>query len=274
MTPPSKTSDTATRTLPGDELNIQKMPGHWVLARVGKRVLRPGGLALTRRMLAALRIGRDDHIVEFAPGLGITARMALRAHPAAYTAVERDEAAADWVRRRLTGANQRCVQGTAERTGLADASATVVYGEAMMTMQTLEQKRQILAEAARLLRPGGRYAIHEICLVPDDISTQLVEQIERDLARAIRVGVRPLRRSEWRALLEDAGLRVEAEASNAFALLEPWRLVRDEGVVGTLKIVRNMLCDKQARSRIFEMRRAIRRHADHMQAIMLMAVKP
>jgi hypothetical protein len=30
---------------------LEIMPGHWVLARMGKRVLRPGGLELTRRLL-------------------------------------------------------------------------------------------------------------------------------------------------------------------------------------------------------------------------------
>ena len=28
--------------LPGASLNIAKMPGHWLLGRLGKRVLRPG----------------------------------------------------------------------------------------------------------------------------------------------------------------------------------------------------------------------------------------
>jgi hypothetical protein len=47
--------------------SIHKMPGHWLLASAGKRVLRPGGLALTRRMLQALAIGSQDRVVEFAP---------------------------------------------------------------------------------------------------------------------------------------------------------------------------------------------------------------
>ena len=70
------------------------MPGHWVLARLGKRVLRPGGLQLTRRLLEALRIQHTDDVVEFAPGMGVTARLTLKLCPASYTAVERDAAAA------------------------------------------------------------------------------------------------------------------------------------------------------------------------------------
>jgi hypothetical protein len=60
----------------------EKMQGHWLLARAGKRVLRPGGLPLTRRMLRALTITPKDRVVEFAPGLGVTAEMVLRRRPA------------------------------------------------------------------------------------------------------------------------------------------------------------------------------------------------
>ena len=59
--------------LVGEGQRPEKLQGHWVLARAGKRVLRPGGLELTRQMLSALAIGQRDRVVEFAPGLGVTA---------------------------------------------------------------------------------------------------------------------------------------------------------------------------------------------------------
>jgi len=39
---------------PGERQRLNKMQGHWLLARAGKRVLLPGGLDLARRMLNAL----------------------------------------------------------------------------------------------------------------------------------------------------------------------------------------------------------------------------
>ena len=63
----------ATNTNERRQGPLDKMPGHWVLARMGKRVLRPGGLELTRRLLAELAISPSDDVVEFAPGLGVTA---------------------------------------------------------------------------------------------------------------------------------------------------------------------------------------------------------
>ena len=68
-------------------VDYEKVPGHWLLASLGKTVLRPGGIQMTRQML-----------VEFAPGLGITAKMTLENKPT-YTAIERDEEAAKSVQK-------------------------------------------------------------------------------------------------------------------------------------------------------------------------------
>src|SRR6185436_14901010 len=96
-------SDSQPTRTPGEELQAAKMPGHWLLARLGKRVLRPGGRQLTCRMIEALNIGTSDSVIEFAPGLGETARLTLSKKPASYTAVERDKDAAAMVQEILRG---------------------------------------------------------------------------------------------------------------------------------------------------------------------------
>jgi len=261
-----------TVALPGVGLKAEKMPGHWVLARMGKRVLRPGGVELTRRMLASLGIGGSDDVVEFAPGMGVTARLTLALNPKSYTAVERDEDAAKIVRGYLVGEGRRCVTGSAARTGLPAASATVVYGEAMLTMQTDETKRQIVREAARLLVPGGRYAIHEMCL-RDGVAVDVRKEVERALTGVVHHGVKPLSVSEWRRLLESEGFEVRATETAPMALLEPARVVQDEGFFGALRFAFNVLRDADARRRVFEMRRVFRRQRDHIAAVAITAVR-
>lgn len=56
-------------SLPGAGRQTGKPPGHWLLVRLGKRVLRPGGLSLTRPLLESLAI-QPSAVVKFAPGLG------------------------------------------------------------------------------------------------------------------------------------------------------------------------------------------------------------
>ena len=262
-----------SRTLvrPGEGLKTEKMPGHWVLARLGKRVLRPGGMELTRLMLKLLAITPADEVVEFAPGMGTTARLTLALAPSSYTAVERDTAAAKIVQSYLVGPKQKCVVGSASETGLSPGSATVVYGEAMLTMQTEDVKRSIVREAHRLLKHGGRYGIHEMCLMHESLTADARREVERALTGVVHHGVRPLTVAEWRQLLESEGFEVKATETTSMSLLEPGRLVKDEGVMGALRFALNALRDGDARRRVFEMRRIFRRNRKILGAVALLA---
>jgi hypothetical protein len=262
-------STTSQPVLPGQTLQTEKMPGHWLLARLGKRVLRPGGVELTQRMLDALNVHSQDKVVEFAPGLGLTAKLVLQHRPATYTAIERDEAAANLVRRYLSGRQQRCLVGNAEQTNLPAESATVVYGEAMLTMQTPETKARIVGEAWRILEAGGRYGFHELCLVPDTLDERIKKKIALALLQAIHVGARPLTVSEWKSLVATAGFSVQAEATAPMHLLEPRRLLRDEGAIGALRFLWNVARDHEARRRVLAMRRTFRRYRVHLAAVMI-----
>jgi len=257
--------------LPGAHLEVGRMPGHWLLARVGKRVLRPGGLELTRKMLEGLAISSRDHVVELAPGLGATARLVLARGPASYVGIERDDAAVRATARVLRAGGASCRQGVASETGLDAGAATVVLGEAMLTMQTVDQKRAIAREAHRVLRPGGRYGIHELALVPDDLSERERTEIRQALSDAIHVGTRPLTVSEWRQLLESEGFAVISSTTAPMHLLEPGRLLADEGVVGTLRIIANIVRTPAARRRVRAMRSVFRRYASKICAVVLVA---
>lgn len=252
---------------------VHKMPGHWLLAQMGKRVLRPGGRELTRWMLTKLAIDSNDAVVEFAPGLGETARVVLARKPASYTAIERDGDAMRTIEKLLNRPNQRCLLGTAEATGLPDQSASVVYGEAMLSMQAGPTKARIVGEAARLLGPSGRYAIHEMCLTPDGIDAGIGDAIIRELSDEIHVGVRPLMVEEWRSLLTKAGFTIVCEKLAPMHLLEPIRLVRDEGFSGAIRFIWNVSRNAEANRRVRSMRRVFRNYRRHLAAISLVAVK-
>ncbi|MEV0170562.1 methyltransferase domain-containing protein [Streptomyces sp. NPDC050803] len=270
--------DASTRKnvpVPGEGLDPARMPGHWLLARLGKRVLRPGGVELTRWMLDSLAVGRDDRVVELAAGLGATARLALERGPASYTAVDRDAAAVARLGLLTAPGSTEvgAVRADAADTGLPAGSATAVYGEAMLTMQPYPAKRRVVREARRLLDGSvGRYAVHELCLLPDDIDPELADRITADLAEAIHVGARPLTPADWSELLADEGFTVTARRTAPMALLEPRRLVADEGIGHALGIVGRALRDPAARRRVTGMRRVFRRHRAHLGAISLVAV--
>ena len=251
-----------------------RMQGHWLLARLGKRVLRPGGIGLTRRLLSAAAPAPGERVVELGPGVGRTAELLLASRPSSYRAVDpspegRDQVAA--ILDKHPGAEY--VVADAAATGLPDASADLVVGEAMLTIQSDEHKRAVVAEAVRVLAPGGRYAIHELAL-RGDRSAEELDAVRRTISRTIKVGARPLPLGDWRKLLTEAGLEVEWTGTAPMHLLEPRRLIEDEGLLGAARFWRAVRHTPGARDRVQAMRQSFRLQGELLTAVGVVARKP
>ena len=274
--PSSSTSASQQRgTRQGPEAS--RMQGHWLLAMLGKRVLRPGGIGLTRRLLEAAGPTSADRVIELGPGVGRTAEILLASRPASYKGVDPNPEGREQVAGILAAHSRQTdaeyVVADAAHTGLPDGSADLVVGEAMLTIQSDDHKREIIAEVARLLAPGGRYAIHELALRADR-SPEELEKIRRSISRMIKVGARPLTAPAWKELLREAGLEVTWTGTASMSLLEPSRIVEDEGVLGALRFWRNMRRTPGARDRVNAMRQSFRLQGEALSAIGMVARKP
>ncbi|MBS1950159.1 MAG: SAM-dependent methyltransferase [Cytophagales bacterium] len=254
-----------------DTQDFSKAQGHWILAKMGKKVLRPGGKELTQKLILALNISTQDNIAEFAPGLGFTANLALAKQPRSYVGIDADEEAIGLLKTKIKGKHIQFVFGNAAHAPLENNSKDKVYGEAMLTMQADHRKSEIIKEAHRVLKKGGLYGIHELGLT--GVDENLKNEIQKDLAQTIKVNARPLTQDEWKALLEKEGFTVKNIFSNEMLLLEPQRVVADEGFLRSLKISFNILVNSKARKRILEMRKIFRKHQQHMNAVAIIAEK-
>ena len=251
-----------------------RMQGHWLLAKLGKRILRPGGRALTAKLLEQAKPAGDDDIVELGPGVGATAEVLLRANPRSYRGVDPNPEGRDAVKNILKKHPRAdYVVADARETGLEDACADLVVGEAMLTIQDDAGKNAIVAEAARLLRPGGRYAIHEMAWLPDHTDEER-ETARRELSRVIKVGARPLTLEGWTELLAAHGLEAEWHDRAPLHLLEPRRIVSDEGLWGALRFWNNARRLPGASDRLKAMRQGFQLQGKLMGGIVILARKP
>ena len=254
--------------------SVDKMPAHWLMARLGKRVLRPGGVGATQWLLKHVSVQPSDDVIEFAPGLGSTAREIVALSPNSYVGVERDAKAKILADRSLADShcpNARIIQGDALHVPLENGCATIVLGEAMLSMQTLQKKQSIIAEARRLLRANGRYALHELAVIPENIDREQLANIHRELSEQIHVGVRIGTVDEWTRWVTEAGFEVESITTKPMHLLEPRRLIQDEGLFGACKFVFNALTTPGARRRLLQVRSAFRKYNSNLCAIALVA---
>lgn len=253
--------------------SIDKAQGHWLLAKMGKRVLRPGGKELSLKLIHELNISNQDNLVEFAPGMGKTAAVLIEKQPKTYTGVDADEEVVSRLKEKL--GNEKCqfVNAQASETGLKSNSADKVIGEAMLTMHANHRKSEIIREAKRILRTGGLYGIHELALKPDNLPEDVKAEIDRELALSIKVNARPLTVFEWKELLKAEGFKIKSTTVNEMHLLEPARILDDEGLLRTLKIGFNILTHPDAKKRIMHMRSVFRKHQKHLCSVAIVAEK-
>ncbi len=276
MTGTTENSQPPAGDAPGPTTSEEhRAAGHWLLAKMGKRVLRPGGIELTRRMLTKLALTQTDRVVELGPGIGRTAELVLSGDYATYTGVEPNAEAREQLTGILTGKHDaQCREGDARATGLDEASADAVISEAMLTMQSAADKAKIADEVFRVLKPGGRWAIHELSLRPDDVNQTVVDQISKALSRTIKVGARPLTNKDWTAVLTTAGFEVEWLGNAEMRLIEPSRIIADEGLLGALRFFNNVRRNPAARRRIMAMRQVFRANRQNLAAISMVLRKP
>lgn len=258
--------------LPGEQLAADRMPGHWLLARMGKKVLRPGGRELTEKLLTALDIGTSDRVVELAPGLGSTTEMVLGKNPYSYVGVDRDPVSTERVAHIVAGPRREVRNASATDTGLDDRAATVAFGEAYLTMQPESQKRGIVAELARVVEPGGRVGMHEVAFKADTTDEDRAA-VKSQLQGSIKVNVSPLSLADWQALFTDAGFDIDQNFTAPLHLLEPRRLIADEGPLGAARFVSRVLRDGQARKRVLAMRTAMTGNSAYLEACAFTAVR-
>lgn len=256
-----------------DTSDIAKAQGHWILAKMGKRVLRPGGKELTKKLINGLNIKEDDHVVEFAPGIGFTAKLCLENKPQKYIGIDADAQVVKNLNAKLKTNSYQFMHANAAETSLSASSVSKVYGEAMLTMHADHRKAEIINEAYRILKKGGLYAIHELGLVHNELDEDFKAQIQKDLAKSIRVNARPLTETEWSNLLINHGFKIKSIVTNPMHLLEYSRIIDDEGFFRSLKIGFNILRNGKARKRILEMQKIFRKYDNHMNAIVIIAEK-
>lgn len=257
------------------KLDWQTAPAHWIMAKMGKTVLRPGGLQATDWLITNGNI-TDKDIVEIAPGLGITASRLIQKKPKSYAALDKEEAAAQTTIERLNSLgykNANISIGDAQNLPFDNESKDLIIGEAMLSMQPKNIKEKIFSEVYRVLKNNGQYCIHELVIEPKDIDLNIAAQIAKDLSQKIKVSVQFHTTDGWTELLEKSGFKVVEYKILPMHLLEPKRLIQDEGLVGTLKFIFNVLTHKQARKRLFNLKNTFKKNNQHLNAIAIIAEK-
>ncbi|HEX5757731.1 MAG TPA: arsenite methyltransferase [Thermoanaerobaculia bacterium] len=112
--------------------------------------------------------------------------------------------------RRAGVANAEFLKGELENVPLPDGTVDVVISNCVVNLSP--DKRRALAEAFRVLRPGGRFAVSDIVL-----AAELPERVRRSVEAWTGCIAGALTEAEYRRLLAEAGFTgVEVEPTRVF----------------------------------------------------------
>ena len=251
-------------------LNFQTASGHQVLAAAGKKYLRPGGRTATEQLFRWANFQPGETVLELASSFGYSAIALTKRYSVKVVGVEKDSDSVARARVNIRAAgyeNQiEIIEGDIFHLEAIPGQFDYVLAEAILTMQSPPGKAKILAGIHNKLKPKGKFLCHEL------LARDKEEQIRTELAQVIRVNSTPLSEANWIQACETAGLQVQKHKAGAMGLLNLRRIIQDEGIVDTIRILSNVLTHKPIRKRLLEMRSVFQKYRHELGYIILCAV--
>jgi ubiquinone/menaquinone biosynthesis C-methylase UbiE len=124
--------------------------------------------------------------------------------------------------------NAEFLKGSIEEIPLPDGSVDVIISNCVINLSA--DKRRVLREAFRVLRPGGRFAVSDIVA-----RRPVAAEIRRNLEAWVGCVAGALEEAEYRQLLSDAGFRaIEIEPTRVYEIDDPVAFARAAGTDETL----------------------------------------
>lgn len=188
-------------------------------------------------LLAHIKFEAGNRVLEVACNRGINLISLAKRYPkTTFIGIDVDkesilEAQLEVVRNNLK--NIEFMRADAFHLTFSDNSFDYIINEAMLTMFSDKSKSKALSEYYRVLKPGGLLLTHDILLLNN------YEETRKTLSDAINMNVSPLPKENWLLLFEEAGFKTVNSFHDKLTLLTVSGLVDDEGILNTLKIIKN-----------------------------------
>ncbi|MGL6340375.1 MAG: SAM-dependent methyltransferase [Waterburya sp.] len=250
-------------------LNFATVPGYQVLAAAGKRILRPGGKAATEQLFTWANFQPGETVLELAASCGESAIEITKRFNVRVVGIEKNPNSVAKARENIKAAGLSdqvtILEGDIFQLDEITDKFDYVLAEAILTMQSDVGKATILSGIRNCLKPGGKFLSHEM-FVRDH-----AEQVRKSLSKSIRVNANPLTVSEWSKACKDAGLNIQQQQTGKMGLLNLDQMIRDEGLLGTVKIISNVLTKPSLRHRVKKMRRSFQQQGKNIGYIVFIS---
>lgn len=246
---------------------MAKKVGHLFLAELGKKRLRPGGIEATNWLMEQGQFTAEKKVLEVACNMGTTLIEVAQEYQCQITGVDIDHEALEKAQQNINHAGlQKIVKvqtGNALKLPFEDNTFDIVINEAMLTMLDDRSKHKALNEYYRVLKPGGKLLTHDI---------SLTDHVESQLSQTIKMKVAPLTVEDWLTHYQSVGFKKTDQRTGKMSLMSPIGLIRDEGFIGAVRIIKNGL-KTENRKQFLSMSRFFRHQQKNLRYIVNCAEK-
>lgn len=250
-------------------LNLDTATGHQVMAAAGKKILRPGGRAATEQLFQWANFQPGETVLELAASFGYSAIALAKRYHVRVVGVEKnpESVARAQVNIRAAGLEDqvKIIEGDVFHLEQISGQFDYVLAEAILTMQSIPGKNKILQGISDRLKPGGNFLSHEL------FANSHEEEIHQALASTIRANSTPLSEANWKAAFEAVDLQILKHQTGSMGLLNPARIIQDEGFIDASQFFWNVLTRPQVRKRLLAIRRVFKQYQQELGYIILCA---
>lgn len=239
-------------------VNFETAPAHQVMAAAGKKILRPGGRTATQQLFDWAGFQPGETVLELATSFGYSAIALAKRYSVRVVGVEKNPESVARAQANICAAGlesqMQVIEGDIFHLEQIAEQFDYVLAEAILTMQPALAKAKVLKGICDRIKPGGKFLSHEL------LAHRHETEIHTALAAALRVNSTPLSQADWRTALEAAGLSVVKHQTGPMDLLNPVRIIEDEGVIGAAQFFWNGLTRPTLRRRLLSIRRVFRQY--------------
>ncbi|MGG6298198.1 SAM-dependent methyltransferase [Leptolyngbya sp. AN02str] len=253
--------------MPQTTLHVETATGHQVMAAAGKKILRPGGKAATQQLCQWANFQPGETVLELAASFGYSAIALAKQYGVTVVGIEKNPESVARAQANVQAAGLEAqvqiIEGDIFHLEQVSGQFDYVLAEAILTMQSQPVKAKILQGVRDRLKPQGKFLSHEL------LATAHEANIHRDLAAALRTNSTPLSPAHWMELYEAAGFRVLHHKTGAMGLLNPVRIIQDEGLKDALQFFWNVATQPAVRDRLHKIRQVFQQYKQELGYIIV-----
>lgn len=229
---------------------------------VGLTVIHPGGFEATRRLAESCHLDQGTRVIDIACGKGTSALYLARTYGCEVVGIDISEELLDEanVLKRRMGLDGRVNfrAGDALDLPFEDNDFDVAISQAMLVLVT--EKRRAVDEALRVTKPGGRLGWLELSWYKEP-PEEFLDAVSNVLCAYCMLNVHTFQ--GWEALFRAAGVKELETMSFPLSGGSMTRMLADEGLVNTTRVMLKNLTDGRIRRRMNTMNRFFAEHAEY-----------